>query len=97
VTWPPEPPTDSDARGYDAWRDDLAVPCPFEPVWEPAYTHGIVLPPDGAASFAALPSSPIQAGRSADAPGPALSPPEGWGLSDPPVDVSAPAMPGRGA
>jgi hypothetical protein len=92
VTWPPEPPADSDARGYDAWRDDIAVACPYEPVWEPAYTQGLVLPPDVAASFAAMPPSPIQAGRSRDAgEDPSASPARG------PLDVSAPAMPGRGA
>jgi hypothetical protein len=92
VTWPPNPPADSDACGYDAWRDDVAVPCPYEPVWEPAYTHGIVLPPDGAASFAALPPSPIQAGRSRDAGEDSSASPARGSL-----DVSAPAMPGRGA
>jgi hypothetical protein len=38
------PATDSDAMGYDRWRDELAVPCPFEPDFEPVYSHGLVLP-----------------------------------------------------
>lgn len=35
---------DSDAHGYDRWRDDLAVPDPYETEWIPMYSHGLVLP-----------------------------------------------------
>jgi hypothetical protein len=92
VTWPPEPPADSDHETVDRWRDDLAVQDPYEEDFEPVYSHGPILPPDVTASFAVMPPSPIQAGRSRDAgEDPSASPARG------PLDVSAPAMPGRGA
>jgi hypothetical protein len=40
------PAQDSDALGYDAWRDALAVPDPYELDFEPVYSHGLVLPPE---------------------------------------------------
>jgi hypothetical protein len=34
----------SDKDTYDRWRDDIAVPDPYEPDFEPVYSHGLVLP-----------------------------------------------------
>jgi hypothetical protein len=60
VLWPRP---DSDALGYDRWRDELAVPDPFEVEWEPCHDHGPVKPPDVADSFSATgASSPLTAG-----------------------------------
>jgi hypothetical protein len=57
------PRADSDALGYDRWRDELAVPDPFEVEWEPCHEHGPVKPPDVADSFSATEaSSPPTAG-----------------------------------
>lgn len=79
-----------DALGYDAWRDELAVPCPYATDWESARTHGPILPPDVPALSAGIPSShsvtsdPVAGRHSAVAPGLYSSP--GRGRADHPVD-----------
>jgi hypothetical protein len=51
------PRADSDHQNYDAARDELAVPDPYELEWEPVYTHGPVKAPELAGSFPATPAS----------------------------------------
>jgi hypothetical protein len=64
VTWPPNPPADSDHETVDRWRDDLAVSDPFERDFEPVYRHGPVRPPEAPDSS----SAPATPGESVHTP-----------------------------
>lgn len=79
--WPPSEPWDSDARGYDAWRDELASPWVEDPDYVPPFRHGLVVAPPVAATYpAAAPVTP-QTGPDHDASGGLSSPPDASGPS----------------